>query len=67
MGIDDQTSDLIVFIGNEGLPQERFKWNLRQRHPRRDHLLGAGRSDPGQPVAGARRRCLRHQFAQIVE
>jgi hypothetical protein len=47
--------------------QKLLERNVGQRHPRRDHLLGTVGGDPGQPVAGARRRRLGQQIAQIIE
>ena len=67
MAIDDQAGDLVVLVGDDGLLQELLQRNVRQRHPRRDHLLGAIGGDPRQAIAGARRRGLGQQIAQIVE
>ena len=67
MAVDDQAGDLIVFVGNDGLLQELLQRNVGQRDPRRDHLLGAVGRHPGEPVAGARRRGLGEEIAEIIE
>jgi hypothetical protein len=58
MVIHDQAGDLVVFISNDGFLQELLQGKVGQRHPRRHHLPGAPGCDPGQPVAGPRRRGL---------
>ncbi len=67
MGIDDQTGNFVVFVGNDGFLQELRERNVGERNPRRNHLLGAVGSDPGQPVTGARRRGLGKEIAKVVE
>ncbi len=67
MAVDDQAGDLVVLEGNDGLLEELAERNVRQRHPRRDHLLGAVGGNSRQPVARARRGGLGQQVAQIVE
>ena len=67
VAIDDQAGDLIVFVGDDGLLQELLQRNVRQRHPRRDHVLGAIGGDARQAIAGARRRGLGQEIAQIIE
>src|SRR5487761_2062959 len=67
MGIDDQTSNFVVFVGNDGLLQEPLEGNVSERNSRRYHLLGAIGSDPGQAVAGTRRRGLGQEITKVVE
>jgi hypothetical protein len=67
MRIDDKTRDLIVLVGHDHFLQELPERHIRERHPRGDHLLGGLGCNPGQPVAGSRRRCLGHEVAQIRE
>src|SRR6267154_5167472 len=67
MGVDDQTRDFVVLVGNDGFMQELFQGNVGQRDPRRDHLLGAVGCDPRQAVAGPRWRGLGQEIAQIFE
>src|SRR6059058_4322016 len=67
MGVDDQTRDFVVLVGNDGFMQELFQGNVGQRDPRRDHLLRAFGCDPRQAVAGPRRRGLGQQIEQIFE
>src|ERR1700681_3068917 len=54
MGVDDQTGDFVVLVGNDGFMQELFQGNVGQR-------------DSRQAVARARRRGLGQQIAQVFE
>ncbi len=65
--VDDQPGDLVIFIRNDRLVEKRLQRQLGQRHLRRDPFLGVLGGDPGQDIAGAQRRRLRHQIAQIGE
>ena len=65
MAVDDQARDLVGLIGDDGFLEELPKRDLGERHPRRDHLRGAAGGDSGQPVAGARRRRLGKEVAQV--
>ena len=67
MAVDDQAGDFVVLIGNDGRLQKLRERGVRQRHPRRDHLLGTVGGNSGQPVPGARWARLGHQFAQVGE
>ena len=67
MAVDDQAGDLIVFVGNDGLLQELLERNIGQRDPRRDHLRGTFGGHPREAVAGARRRGLGEEIAEIIE
>ncbi len=51
MRIGDQTGDFVVLVGNHRFLQELPQGHVRQRDPRRDHLLGALGRKPGQAVA----------------
>src|SRR6478672_7661906 len=67
MGVDDQTRDFVVLIGNDGFVQELLQGNIGQRDPRRDRPLRAVGCNPRQSVAGPRRRRLGQEIAQIIE
>jgi hypothetical protein len=67
VGVEDQARDFIVFISNDALLEKLPQGNVGQRHPRRDHLLGAAGCDSREAVAGARRRGLGQEVAQIVK
>ncbi len=64
MAIDNQPGDLVVLIGHDHFLQELAERHVGQRHSRGDHLLRGFGCDPGQPIAGARRRRLGEQLAQ---
>ncbi|MEY9762794.1 hypothetical protein ABH988_003579 [Bradyrhizobium ottawaense] len=67
MAVDDEAGDLVGLVGNHGFLQELAERDVGERHPRRDHLLGGVGGDPGQPVAGARRRRPGKEVAQVRE
>ena len=67
MAVDDQAGNLVVLEGNDGFLEELAERNVRQRHPRRDHLFGAVGGNSRQPIPGARRRCLGQEVAQVIE
>jgi len=67
MAVDDEPGDLVILEGDHGFLEELIERNVRQRHPRRDHLLGTVGGNARQPVARAGRRGLGQQIAQILE
>ena len=67
MAVDDEAGDVVGLVGNQGLVQEARQRGVGQHVARGHPLLGRGRPDPGQVVAGARRTGTGHDLAQIVE
>src|SRR5215213_3959061 len=67
MTIENQPCDLVILVRDHRLVEELLERHVGERHPRRDHLLGAFGSYTRKPVAGPRWRRLGEQFAQIGE
>jgi hypothetical protein len=55
VAVDDQAGDLVVLVRDHGFTEKLPERQVGQRHPRRDHLLGAVGRDTGEAVAGPRR------------
>ena len=69
MPIDDKPGDLVLFIGDDHLVQERRQGQIGQNEPRRDTLLHAVRGDSGEPITRpvrAGRREHLHQRGEAV-
>jgi hypothetical protein len=63
--VADQARDLVGLVRDQGVGEERFQRRVGELHLRADPLLGGGRGDPSQLIAGARGRGFRHQLAQV--
>ena len=67
VAVEDQARDVIVLVGDERLGKYGLQRDIGERQLGGNVLLGGCGGDAGQPVAGARRRCLRKQRLQRSE
>ena len=67
VAVDDQPRDLVLFVGNEMLGQERLQRQVGQRIAGRDPLCVGASGKAGEFVAGAVRRGRGEKSPQIRE
>ena len=65
MRIDDEAGDIVVGVIDNGLIEEGFQRQFRQRHLRSNTLLRVCSGDAGQTVARARRRGFGEQGLEV--
>ncbi len=67
MAVDDEPGDLVAFVSDDGLVEERRERQVGERILRGDALLAGLRRDPGELIAAAQRRGLGQQRFEIGE
>ena len=67
VGVDDQSGDFIVFVGDQGFFEKMLERNVGQRHLRGHALAVIERRNAREKVAGACGAGLGHDVLEAVE